>query len=124
MKIIESTVVRISAGVLLGIIFSSLTIYSIENSKSFTQIFIGFSLFIFPFIFIRSFLSGTGVFILIFGISMITYLVNKYMYQDFWIGVVLSFCLGSSISIFRVYPLKTFSPDSYKENQRKNFENE
>ena len=121
---IEKPLFKIISGGLLAVITASIIIYSIENSKSFLQILCGFTLFIFPFIFLSSFFSRTGTFIFLFTSIMITYLVTKYYFSDFWIGVLLAFILGTSIFIFKVNAYEIFSPTKYRDKLKNKFENE
>ena len=55
---------------------------------------------------------------------MITYLVTKYYFSDFWIGVLLAFILGTSIFIFKVNTYEIFSPTKYRDKLKNKFENE
>ena len=120
----EKPLFKIISGGLLAVITAGIIIYSIENSKSFLQIFCGFTLFIFPFIFLSSFFSRTGTFIFLFTSIMITYLVTKNYFSDFWIGVLLAFLLGTSIFVFKVDAYKIFSPTKYRNKLKNKFENE
>jgi len=120
----EKPLFKTISGGLLAVITAGIIIYSIENSKSFLQILFGFTLFIFPFIFLSSFFSRTGTFIFLFTSIMITYLVTKYYFSDFWIGVLLAFILGTSIFIFKVNAYEIFSPTKYRDKLKNKFENE
>jgi len=120
----EKPLFKVISGGVLAVITAGIIIYSIENSKSFLQILCGFILFIFPFIFLSSFFSRTGTFIFIFTSIMITYLVTKYYFSDFWIGVLLAFILGTSIFIFKVNTYEIFSPTKYRDKLKNKFENE
>tara|TARA_B100000925_G_scaffold18941_1_gene13026 strand:- start:1287 stop:1664 length:378 start_codon:yes stop_codon:yes gene_type:complete len=120
----EKPLFKVISGGVLAVITAGIIIYSIENSKSFLQILCGFILFIFPFIFLSSFFSRTGTFIFIFTSIMITYLVTKYYFSDFWIGVLLAFILGISIFIFKVNTYEIFSPTKYRDKLKNKFENE
>jgi len=120
----EKPLFKVISGGVLAVITAGIIIYSIENSKSFLQILCGFILFIFPFIFLSSFFSRTGTFIFIFTSIMITYLVTKYYFTDFWIGVLLAFILGTSIFIFKVNTYEIFSPTKYRDKLKNKFENE
>ena len=115
----EKPLFKVISGGVLAVITAGIIIYSIENSKSFLQILCGFILFIFPFIFLSSFFSRTGTFIFIFTSIMITYLVTKYYFSDFWIGVLLAFILGTSIFIFKVNTYEIFSPTKYRDKLKK-----
>ena len=100
-------------GLVLGLIISYIIIFSIENNKSFLHIFLGFILFIIPFTFISSFFSRTGSFIFIIFTSLTVYFVDKFLLNDFWIGVLISFIVGGSLYYFKVLKFKPFSQSNY-----------
>jgi len=121
---IEKPLFKIISGGLLAVIAAGIIIYSIENSKSFLQIICGNTLLNFHFVFVSKFFSRTGTFIFVFTSIMITYLVTKYYFSDFWIGVLLAFILGISIFIFKVNAYEIFSPTKYRDKLTNKFENE
>lgn len=110
MKIRNIIIGSIVAGIVAGII-----IFSIENNKSFYQIISGFLLFILPFTFLSAFTSKTGSFIFVFVSIIITYLVSKFMFGDFWLGVILAAVIGVSVFYFRVFKYKPFNSNLYKQ---------
>lgn len=105
-------------GILFAILICGIIIYSIENHKSFPQILAGFLIFFIPFVFISSYNSRGGAFIFTFFLIMIGYVVSKYFYHDFWIGVLLAALLGGAIFYFRVRLATTFSTSSYVETAK------
>ena len=121
---LEKPLFKVISGGLLAVITAAIIIHSIENSKSLLQILCGFIVFIFPFIFLSSFFSRTGTFIFLFTTIMITYLVTKFYFPDFWIGVILAFVLGMSLFVFKVNAYKIFSPTEYRNKLKNKFENE
>ena len=104
---------------------SGIIIYSNENHKSFYQIAGGFVLFVFPFAFLSSFFSKIGSFIFLFVSIIIVYLVTKFYYTDFWLGVLLASIIGGAIYLYVTAPAikkmneyKPFSPSDYKEKAK------
>ena len=97
---------------------AAIIIFSIEENKSFLQILSGFAIFVLPFTFLSSFGSKIGSFIFMFSTLITVYLVTKFMYEDFWLGVVLAAIIGASIFYFRVYKYNPFSPSDYKERNK------
>lgn len=51
---------------------------------------------------------------------MIVYLVSKFLYEDFWLGVLLAAIIGGSAFYFRVFKYNPFSASEYKESAKKN----
>lgn len=100
-------------GSVLGLIISYIIIFSIENNKSFLHVFLGFILFIIPFTFFSSFFSRTGSFIFMIFTSLTVYFVDKFLLNDFWIGVLISFLVGGSLYYFKVLKFKPFSQSNY-----------
>ena len=45
---------------------------------------------------------------------MTSYIVSKFLYHDFWLGVLLAGIIGGAAFYFRVNPYKPFSPTEYK----------
>ena len=95
-------------GIVASLLVSAIIIYSIENNHSFVQIFLGFISFIFPAIFITSFKSKVSVFLLSTTVIMVAYVIYKFSFLDFIIGVVLSIISGGAISYYRVSKAKVF----------------
>jgi hypothetical protein len=109
---------KVLFGILYAILFCALIIYSIENHKSLPQILAGFFIFFIPFVFISSYNSRGGAFIFTFFLIMIGYIVSKYFYHDFWIGVLLAALSGGAIFYFRIRLASTFSTSSYIETAK------
>lgn len=125
-----NTFKNILIGSIVAIMCSGIIIYSNENHKSFSQISLGFVIFVLPFAFISSFFSKLGSFIIVFISTIITYLVSKFYYTDFWLGVLLAAIIGGAIYIYITIPAiktmniyKPFSPSQYKEKTKQFHEN-
>jgi hypothetical protein len=50
---------------------------------------------------------------------MAAYLVSKFMYEDFWLGVLLAAIISGSAFYFRVFNYKPFSTSEYKQSAKK-----
>jgi len=116
---------NILIGSIAAIMCASIIIYSIESHRSLYQITAGFLLFVLPFAFLPSFFSKTGSFIFVFITIMIGFIVSKFYYNDFWLGVLLSAIIGGAIYIFLTIPaiktmndFKPFSPNDYKDKAK------
>ncbi len=114
---------NILIGGLAGILVAGIIIFAIEEQKSFLQILFGFLLFVVPFAFISSFGSKVGSFVFVFFTTIATYIVSKYVYHDFWLGVLLALIIGGSAFYFRVKPYKPFNPTEYKQMAKENIKN-
>lgn len=114
---------NILIGGLAAIICAVIIIFAIEEKKSFLQILSGFVIFVIPFIFLSSFGSKIGSFIFLFCTLMITYLVSKYTYEDFWLGVLIAAIIGGSAFYFRVNKYKSFSASEYKLRTKQEYNN-
>ena len=110
----NSAAKNILIGTVAAILCAGIIIYAIEEKKSFYQILAGFLIFLFPFTFLSSFTSKVGSFIFVFVALMTAYVVSKFFFIDFWLGVLLAVIIGGSAFYFRVNPSKTFSPTEYK----------
>jgi uncharacterized membrane protein len=121
----ETRVKKILIGSIAAILCSVILIYAIESYRSLYQIFLGFILFIIPFALLSAFFSKTGSFILVFISIMIGFIVTKYSYNDFWLGIVLAGIIGGALYFYITIPAiktmneyKPFSPKDYKENAK------
>jgi hypothetical protein len=121
---------NILIGSIVAIICACIIIYAIENHRSLSQISAGFLIFVLPFAFLSSFSSKTWSFIFVFITIMIGFIVSKFYYNDFWIGVVLAAIIGGSVYIFLTRPsiktmneYKPFSSNDYKEKAKKFHDN-
>lgn len=121
----ETRVKKILIGSIAAILCSGILIYAIESHRSLYQILLGFILFVIPFSFLSSFSSKTGSFIFIFISIIIGFIVTKYSYNDFWLGIVLAAIIGGAIYIYitihaikTMFEYKPFSPNDYKENSK------
>jgi len=110
--------INILIGSVAAIICAGILIYAIEEQKSLWQIFLGFLIFVIPFTFLSSFGSKVGAFIFVFATALITYLVNKFFFYDFWLGVILAAIIGGSAFYFRVRTYKPFDPSRFKEKAK------
>lgn len=88
-------------GVLIGLLFSCILIYAINENYNFLQVFIGFVIFIFPSIFLSSFKSRTLSLILTVVTMIFIYVTYKYHFVDAWAGVIMALVIG-----FPIYYLK------------------
>jgi len=94
--------IKTLTGLAIGIIFSGLLIYSISESYSLMQVFTGFILFIFPAVFLSSFKSRSGSFLLTFIVILFSYLCFKYHFVDTWPGVLMALILGFPLYFLKV----------------------
>lgn len=101
-------------GSILTIVFSTTIILSIEYQKSLLQIIFGFILFLFPVMFLSSFKSKIGSFVIGFFIIMTIYLSYKLGYNDFWIGILLSLIISVPVLIYRTNKFQPFKSSEYK----------
>jgi len=117
----SKTTRNILIGGIVAVFCAAIVIFAIEGDKSFLQIIIGFAIFIIPFTFLSSFGSKIGSFIFIFCTILIAYLVTKFVYEDFWLGVLLASLIGGSAFYFRVFKYKPFSATEYKQSEKEDF---
>ena len=117
----ETRVKKILIGSIAAILYSGILIYAIESHRSLYQILLGFILFVIPFALLSAFFSKTGSFILVFISIMVGFIVTKYSYNDFWLGIVLAAIIGGAIYFYITIPsiktmnvYKPFSPNDYK----------
>lgn len=101
-------------GTVVALLSAGLIIFSFEYEKSFWQIVLGFILFFLPITFFSTFFSKIGAFIFVFSSVLISYFVNRYLLDDFWIGVLLALVLGGSLYFFRVRRYISFDPVNYR----------
>ena len=95
-------------GVLISIVFAGTIIFSIENSLSLLQIFLGFIVFLLPLTFISSFKSKFSIFTLSLLSILVFYSVIKFEFYDFFIGFGLALISGLSLHYFRIKKAKIF----------------
>ena len=105
---------NILIGAFVAIACAGIIILSIESDRSLFQLLLGFIVFIVPIAFISSFKSKIGSFLFIFCTIIIGYTVSKFLYHDFWIGVLLAGIIGGAMSYFRVEKYQAFSATDYK----------
>lgn len=122
-KLMNNTTKDIVTGSVVAITTGAIIIFSIEQNRSLLEILIGFIIFLIPFAFLSIFNSKIGSFIFVFCVVMVTYIVSKLAFHDFWIGVVLAAIIGGSIFYFRVSKYKPFSAIEYKKMVKDKFEN-
>lgn len=115
----NNTIKNILIGGVAAIACAAIVILAIEERRSFLQILSGFAIFVIPFTFLSSFGSKIGAFIFVFCTLMAAYLVSKFMYEDFWLGVLLAAIIGGSAFYFRVFNYKPFSASEYKQSAKK-----
>lgn len=125
-----STIKKILFGSFIAIICATVLIYAIESHRSLYQIFFGFILFVIPFSFISTFFSRIGSFIFVFISIMIGFIITKYGYHDFWLGILLAAIIGSAVFYYVTTPaIKTmketnpFSANEYKKQAKQYYDN-
>jgi hypothetical protein len=109
---------NILIGSFAAVTCAAIIIFAIEENKSFLQILSGFATFVLPFTFLSSFGSKIGSFIFVFSTLIIAYIVSKFMYEDFWLGLVIAAIIGGSAFYFRVYKYNPFSATEYKQKTK------
>lgn len=121
----ETRIKQILIGSIAAILCSGILIYAIESHRSIYQILLGFILFVIPFALLSAFFSKTGSFILVFISIMTGFIVTKYSYNDFWLGIVLAGVIGGAVYFYITIPAiktmneyKPFSSKDYKENAK------
>lgn len=121
----ETRIKKILIGSIAAILCSGILIYAIESHRSLYQILLGFILFVIPFALLSAFFSKTGSFILVFISIMVGFIVTKYSYNDFWLGIVLAGIIGGAVYFYITIPAiktmheyKPFSSKDYKENAK------
>ena len=111
----NNNVKNILIGSFAAIACSAIIIFSIEEKKSLLQIISGFAMFVIPFTFLSSYGSKIGAFLFVFFTLMSAYAVSKFMFEDFWLGVLLAAIVGGSAFYFRIFKYKTFSATEYEQ---------
>lgn len=109
---------NILIGSFAAVTCAAIIIFAIEENKSFLQILSGFAIFVLPFTFLSSFGSKIGSFIFVFCTLLTVYTITKFMFEDFWIGVVLAANIGGLAFYFRVFKHKPFSSDEYNKSAK------
>jgi hypothetical protein len=110
----NNTTKNILIGSIAAIACAAIIIFSVEEEKSIYQIVGGFLIFLFPFTFLSSFGSKLGSFIFAFCTILIVYFVSKFLYHDFWLGVLIASIIGGTTAHLRVNKYAPFSPTEYK----------
>lgn len=110
-------------GGLAALIFAAVIIYAVETKSSFWQIFTGFIIFVIPFAFLSVFRSKVGSFVFVFFTALTTYIVSKFFYYDFWLGVLLAAIIGGAAFYFKVRTYKPFNPGDYKQKAEEKHKN-
>ena len=120
-----TTFKKILVGSIAAILCANILIYAVESHRSLNQILLAFILFVLPFSLLSAFFSKTGSFILVFTSIMIDFVVTRYSYNDFWLGIVLAAIIGGAVyfyitipSIKKMNESKPFSPHDYKEQAK------
>lgn len=114
---------KTTLGVIVALLSFAVIAYAIETNKSLIQLFIGFVLFIIPVIFISSFNSSVGSFILVIFTAFFSYGMYKYEYYGTLFGILLAIIIGGSIAYFRVEKYEVFSTEKYKKEASSGKEN-
>jgi|LauGreDrversion4_2_1035121.scaffolds.fasta_scaffold171969_1 hypothetical protein len=92
-------------GIIIGVVFSTILIYSVNENYSLIQLFIGFIIFIFPSIFLSSFKSRTLSTILTVVIMLFAYFTFKFNFNETWLGVLMALILGLPIYFLKIRKL-------------------
>jgi len=114
----NNTFKKILIGGGVALVCAAIIIFAVEKGMSIYQIVGGFLVFVIPFTFISSFGSKIGSFIFVFCTILIAYFVSKFLYHDFWVGVILAAIVGGAAFYFRINKAKPFSPSEYKEKAK------
>lgn len=94
--------IKTITGIIIGVLFSGLLIYSINEGYSLMQVFVGFILFIIPATFLSSFKSRKASFVLTFVAILFIYVCYKYNYTNTWSGVAMALTLGLPLYYLKV----------------------
>jgi hypothetical protein len=120
-----TTFKKIIVGSIAAILCASILIFAVESHRSLNQIFLAFILFVLPFSLLSAFFSKTGSFILVFTSVMIGFVVTRYSYNDFWLGIFLAAIIGGAVyfyitipSIKKMNEYKPFSRNDFKEQAK------
>ena len=119
MIIMNNTSKNILIGSIAAIACAAIIIFAVEEEKSIYQILGGFLIFLLPFTFLSSFGSKVGSFIFVFCTILIAYFVSKFMYHNFWLGVLTAAIIGGATFYFRINKYAPFSPTEYKKKAKK-----
>lgn len=93
-------------GLLIATIISVLIIISVENDYSFSQILIGFLIYIFPSIFISYLRSSLFVFIISLLTILFVYCSIHFEFYNTWVGVLIAFSIGVPLHFYRISKAK------------------
>ncbi|WPE17230.1 hypothetical protein R5P06_03965 [Candidatus Thioglobus autotrophicus] len=118
------TINKTMLGVIVALLSFVVIAYAVETDRSLVQLFIGFILFIIPVVFISSFNSSTGSFVLVIFTTFFSYGMYKYEYYGTLFGLLLAIIIGGSIAYFRVEKYKVFSAEEYKKEANSDKEND
>ena len=106
-------------GLIIGILSFLLFIALLEFDRSLFQYFFGFFIFIFPVIFISSFNSNVGIFLLsITVLSYFYFIVYKWQYYDTIFGLVQAVIIGGSIAYYGIEKVSKFDSKNYKNEMK------
>lgn len=105
-------------GIILAIFCCGLIIYAYETERSFSQIFVAFSILFLPITFISSINGKVGVFLFSSLLIIGGYICYKQGWYDVGFGVALAILLGGATYLFRVSKAKTFDSTEYKQEQK------
>ena len=118
MKMMNNTTKNILIGSIAAIATAAIIIFAVEEEKSIYQILGGFLIFLLPFTFLSSFGSKVGSFIFVFSPILIAYFVSKFLYHDFWLGVLIAAIIGGATFYYRINKYAPFSPTDYKQKAK------
>lgn len=93
---------KLLIGSITAVLFSTVVIWSIEQSYSFWQLLTGFVCAILPIVFFSGIRNSVAVFILLSVAIIFGYLSFKWEFQHVWAGILLALILGFPIHYFRV----------------------
>jgi hypothetical protein len=93
-------------GVILGLLFASILIFSMNSGLNILQMSIGFLVYLIPSIFLSSFQSRKMSFTLTVFTALFTYVSFKYNYTDVWAGVLLALIIGLPLFYIKISKIK------------------
>jgi hypothetical protein len=93
-------------GVIIGLTFSGILIFSLNSGYNILQMLIGFFIYLIPSIFLSSFKSKKMSFILTVITALFTYVSIKYNFTDMWAGVLLALIIGLPLFFNKVIKVK------------------
>lgn len=91
---------KLIIGTLTALLFSGILIFSIEIGYSIKQMALGFTVFVFPMIFVSEIKTNSRIFVALVFSILFAYLNIKWGYYSTFIGVLLAIIVGFPIHHF------------------------